>query len=743
MKKSINLVCSSIATFLLAFSAPTILKAQIVVESDLLGVFEGPVASLIGTPNDDALESRASSQSRILVTSAYGFSDVFAADQIARVRSVAHAMHPPGAQVSVVVFAYKDAGGVHFEADLRQSVGDACVAAVVEARFAELAEDLSGLTDDAYAAVDRLEAFLAVEADATDCCASGGGCDVSVSAHALARLGYARLGEDVQLSAPASAYHNFPEVAVAVSTGASRALAADASTVGLSSDNLLDHLDDTVGEIEQGQSGLCVVVVDTLDLLGGLGIGSASIEVLERLQAGTTFSSSSAPFVEHVLLVRTPVGTWEAYARGQYDASSTLSGAGGAERGEAAVPILLAWVAKWVMKKAFLASVGAGIHCVFTVAFEYILGECPDLATAFENSELVNADLFIAMLDAAFAERALTSAALAVAGEVVKYLVSGSTPNVNRGPPPSAAAKAAVASTFWSGLRQVIAVSVLEEVAGALLGPMLRVGKKAWQKYKAGKDPKVFAEFFKDAAELTKVWFGNWRKTKSWEALYSDDVLRKSRDNLDKVDDYATNFGKSFDDIGEEFRNVPTPQRSRWIDHLEYRTKQDGNVHKAGGQSSKYNTYPDNSTVPSKYSSDNRFDDLAADPAVNNTTSKTRQEAMAGLEAESQGVLSSPIRREPSGNMDFFDGAGSPWDVKSPRGGNFFNVNQVGASIRRELRDKGPFPNGSTGVLEPRNVLLDCTYISDSELVSLRSWLQSNIDISELAKIKEINSNLL
>ena len=116
---------------------------------------------------------------------------------------------------------------------------------------------------------------------------------------------------------------------------------------------------------------------------------------------------------------------------------------------------------------------------------------------------------------------------------------------------------------------------------------------------------------------------------------------------------------------------------------------------------------------------------------------------MAGLEAVSQGIIGGPIKRDPSGNMEFFDINGSPWDVKGPRGGNFFDVNQVGASIKKELTSKGPFPNDKTGLPEARKVILDCTYIDETELNSLRVWLQNNLSSTDLTRIKEINSNLL
>ena len=213
-----------------------------------------------------------------------------------------------------------------------------------------------------------------------------------------------------------------------------------------------------------------------------------------------------------------------------------------------------------------------------------------------------------------------------------------------------------------------------------------------------------------------------------WEALFSDQFLRKNLNKLAKVDDYANNFGKSFGDIGDEFANVPASQRSGWVDHLEFRTN-GKQVNKAGGRAPEYGSFNSTADIPQKYSSDNRFDNLSFDPATNSTNSAKRQEAMAGLEAESQGLIDGPIYRDQTGNFEFIDGSGNPIDVKAPRGG-FVNASQVGGSIKSQLLDPDV------------KVLFDATWIDDVELSSIRSWLHSNVNPSDLERVIEVNSNL-
>jgi len=227
-------------------------------------------------------------------------------------------------------------------------------------------------------------------------------------------------------------------------------------------------------------------------------------------------------------------------------------------------------------------------------------------------------------------------------------------------------------------------------------------------------------------------------KFEAWGALFSDKVLRKNQGKLAKVDNHAKDFDKKFDDIGNEFAAVPSSQKSGWVDHLEYRTN--GNkVNKAGNKSGDYNSFGENSDVPKKYSDDSRFNvsknssNLAFDPATGNLNSKTRQEAMAGLEAEAQDLVTSPIRRDPSGGAEFIDGNGIDWDVKAPPSQGLKTLQQIAAAgdaIKDEL------------TLTNHKVILDTTWMTDRNLLDLRAWLQKNVSSSDLKNIVEVNSNL-
>ena len=182
-----------------------------------------------------------------------------------------------------------------------------------------------------------------------------------------------------------------------------------------------------------------------------------------------------------------------------------------------------------------------------------------------------------------------------------------------------------------------------------------------------------------------------------------------------------------------------------------------GKVKKAGDQSSLYTSFSDidNTNIPTRYLKDEqRFNNLAKDPDQGNLIfAKTRKEAMSGIEGENQGIFSN-IERGPK-RIEFYDSNRVPWDVKTPRGGEYFNANQSGSSIKRELLNSktidgivhppGKFIDPVTGQIKFKKVLLDCTYLNDNELQSLRNWLknQSGLSQEELNRIVEININLL
>ncbi len=176
-------------------------------------------------------------------------------------------------------------------------------------------------------------------------------------------------------------------------------------------------------------------------------------------------------------------------------------------------------------------------------------------------------------------------------------------------------------------------------------------------------------------------------------------------------------------------------------------------VHNTGGcicgagNSTKYADYNSNADVPEKYSSDPRFDDFAADPAhAGAITTKTRIEAMTGLDAESRGLIKGPITRGPA-EIEFFDKDGTPWDVKAPPSSRSdidfkFVLKDVINSITKELRKKGDpagtFPNSITGKPEPRRILLNTTYLNDSHYKSVKERLNQELTKDELSRIVEI-----
>ncbi len=178
-----------------------------------------------------------------------------------------------------------------------------------------------------------------------------------------------------------------------------------------------------------------------------------------------------------------------------------------------------------------------------------------------------------------------------------------------------------------------------------------------------------------------------------------------------------------------------------------------GRVAAPGGRMADYRTYKLDADVPAHYSSDPRFRSLATDPAHAGlpSDSKMRQEAMAGLEAEHQKLVPGPISRGPA-EIEFYDGKGHPWDVKtppSPKPGEKwpFRVKAIAQSIQDELTSKGTpafppgtYPNSITGVPEPRQIILDSSYMNTADHAALWKELNSTLQPQDLKRIVEVNT---
>ena len=180
-----------------------------------------------------------------------------------------------------------------------------------------------------------------------------------------------------------------------------------------------------------------------------------------------------------------------------------------------------------------------------------------------------------------------------------------------------------------------------------------------------------------------------------------------------------------------------------------------GRVAQPGGRPDKFKAFKNNSEVPEKYGNDSRFNDLASDPDHGGKVKPaTRAEAMAGLEAEAQGLVPGPIKRGPKGT-EFYDAMGRPWDVKAPPSPSpgarwSFDPEKSGGSIKKELSQKaepptaplGTFPNETTGKPEQRRVILDSSYMTKTDHSELWKWLNNNLTADELSRIVEVNTQL-
>lgn len=104
-------------------------------------------------------------------------------------------------------------------------------------------------------------------------------------------------------------------------------------------------------------------------------------------------------------------------------------------------------------------------------------------------------------------------------------------------------------------------------------------------------------------------------------------------------------------------------------------------------------------------------------------------------------MVHGPITREPTGEIEFHDAAGHPWDVKgppSPRPDRVFpfHAPMIAASIKNELGLT--FPNSLTGVHEPRGVMLDSTYLTPADHQALWHELRATLTHDEISRIREL-----
>ncbi|MCF6404142.1 hypothetical protein L3C95_14705 [Chitinophaga filiformis] len=168
-----------------------------------------------------------------------------------------------------------------------------------------------------------------------------------------------------------------------------------------------------------------------------------------------------------------------------------------------------------------------------------------------------------------------------------------------------------------------------------------------------------------------------------------------------------------------------------------------GRVNKPADRIDKYETFVTIDDVPEIYRADReRFVKLATDPAHvgKPIESKVMQEAMAGLEAERQGLVKGPIRRGPK-EIEFYDHDDIPWDVKGPPSRSGMKPKDAVKSIVKKLRSTFVDPVTNKQVTNIR-VLLDCTYLNQADHTKIWNLLKAELTPDELGRIVEVNVRL-
>ena len=171
-------------------------------------------------------------------------------------------------------------------------------------------------------------------------------------------------------------------------------------------------------------------------------------------------------------------------------------------------------------------------------------------------------------------------------------------------------------------------------------------------------------------------------------------------------------------------------------------------VENAGQQQDKLLDFQTINDIPARYRNHPRFNELINDPAHNGDyPRKVLCEAMSALEAELSGKIKGPVTRSDTAYIDFYDGDGYPFDVKtppSPKPGDKweFSAYSVADTILEQL-DK-THPNKFTKKEEPVAVLLDTTFMTNRDLLELRRELRRRTkeDRSVLKRVFEVNVKL-
>ena len=155
--------------------------------------------------------------------------------------------------------------------------------------------------------------------------------------------------------------------------------------------------------------------------------------------------------------------------------------------------------------------------------------------------------------------------------------------------------------------------------------------------------------------------------------------------------------------------------------------------------------------APKRYREHPLFDALVKDPAHNDKPNgKTVREAMSIIEAELSHAVVGPVSRPEENNpyIDFYDGEGHPFDVKTPVSSSFvqnrgpFEPWKISHAVLDQLEKHNH--NALTGEKELVCVLLDTSYLTKEDYAAM--WRQLRMETKDnpglLERVYEVNVQL-
>lgn len=165
----------------------------------------------------------------------------------------------------------------------------------------------------------------------------------------------------------------------------------------------------------------------------------------------------------------------------------------------------------------------------------------------------------------------------------------------------------------------------------------------------------------------------------------------------------------------------------------------------AGGLQSRQRDIRKIDDVPARYRNHPSFDALIDDPAHHgDPNGKVLREAMTAIEAELSGAVKGPVLRSDTPYIDFYDGDGHPFDIKtplSPDKGDKWQFDPVSNAQTILHQLDMDHPNKYTGKNEPVAVMMDTTYMTAGDRDALWHELRKNTkdDRAVLKRVFEIN----